>query len=161
MSAKQLNRQDVPPKPGPEIEVIRVDKGPGVAVQIVSNEIWGVWTHWDGRRSRECTGEGLMCVGHSNNWPSRWKGYLHVWCPHRKSYCFLELTPAAAQELNRQKGGLPSLRGCLLRMSRHGNSIRAKINVELTPSVGGGASLIAEQSPEPILRKLWGWKDNG
>jgi len=156
---KKLRRQDVPPRPGPEVEVIRVEKGPGVAVQIVSKKIWGVWTHWDGRRSRECTGEGLLCVGHSNNWPQRWKGYLHVWCPHRKQFCFLECTPAMAGEIIRLCGSDGNLRGMLLRASRHGNSIRAKVNVELTSSHNGGATLPEEQSPETVLRKLWGWEE--
>ena len=156
---RKLRRQDQPPKPGPEVEVIRVEKGPGVAVQVCSRAIWGVWTHWDGRRSRECTSEGPLCYGHQQGWPTRWKGYLYVWCPHRKQFCFLECTPNMAGEIIRLQGGIESLRGLLLRASRHGGSIRAKVNVELVQPAGGAGTLPEEISPEPILRKLWGWEE--
>lgn len=155
---RQLRRQDVPPRPGPEIEVIRVEAGPGVRCQILSPAVWGVWTHWDGARSRECTGDDASCVGHEKGWPTRWKGYLYVWSSAHKSNVFLELTPGAAAEIIRQHGDGSSLRGLLLRLDRHGTSIRAKVSVELTPCVAGVETLPPDLSPEPILRKLWGWR---
>jgi len=155
----ELRRQNEPPKPGPDVEVIRCEGKAGVRVQIVSDSIWGVWTHWDGHRSRECTGEGQECQGHANGWPTRWKGYLYVWCATRKSFCFVELTPAAATEIIRQQGTIPSLRGYLLRLDRTGSSIRCKVAVELTASPAGGCSLPKAISPEPVLRKLWGWRE--
>lgn len=153
-----LRRQDEPPRPGPTHEVIRCEAGVGVRCQILSKTIWGCWTHWDGQRSRECTGEGTDCYGHTSGWPQRWKGYLCVWCGIRRSIIFLELTPASGTEILRQAGHGNSLRGLLLRLDRHGRSIRAKISVELTPCVGDGSDLPEALEPEPVLRRLWGWK---
>lgn len=155
----QLRRQDKPPKPGPEVEVIRCEGGAGVRVQVVSDSIWGVWTHWDGHRSRECTGEDDNCIGHRSKWATRWKGYLHVWCPFRKAFCFLEITPMAAAEILRLLGGSPSMRGMHLRLDRVGGNKRAKIAVELTKGLGDVTILPEPLSPESVLRKLWGWKE--
>jgi len=155
----ELRRQDAPPKPGPDILVIRCEGKAKLCVQVVSEAIWGCWTHWDGRRSRECTGEDSTCTGHSNNWPTRWKGYLYVWCPIRKAFCFLELTPAAATEVERQKINEASLRGCFLRLDRAGQSIRSKILVELSYPNLREVNLPIAMNPEPVLRKLWGWRD--
>ena len=153
-----LRRQDVPPQPGPPCEVIRCGPGPGIRCQILSNAVWGCWTHWDGHRSRECLGEASDCAGHANGWPTRWKGYVSVWCAMRRTVVLLELTPASAGEIIRQAGCDKSLRGLLLRLDRHGSSIRAKIAVELSVSVADIANLPAAMDPEPILRRLWGWK---
>ena len=54
-----LNRQDKPPKPGPRHEVWRIEPPHGFTGQIVSVSLWGVWTHWDGYRTRECTAKVL------------------------------------------------------------------------------------------------------
>lgn len=156
--SSNLRRQDAPPLPGPLHEVIRCEAGPGVRCQILSKTVWGCWTHWDGMRSRECTGEGSECFGHASGWPPRWKGYLSVWCGIRKSIVILELTPASAGEILRQAGPGTSLRGLLLRLDRHGSSIRAKIAVELTASVCDLSNLPEALEPEPVLRRLWGWK---
>jgi hypothetical protein len=157
MKEPKLRRQNDPPKAGPEVEVIRVVPGAGVRGQIISDGIWGCWTHWDGRRSRECTAEGPLCDGHRAGWPQRWKGYIYIYCAVRKACVFLELTPAAGEELIRQNGSSSGLRGRLLRMDRHGASLRAKIIVELTAGLNGLHNLPEEANPEGILRKLWGW----
>lgn len=180
-----LNRQDNPPKPGPRHELWRVEPPNGFAGQIVSEAIWGVWTHWDGYRTRECTAKvvdpadevataeigdssdnesmqapamnGTSCRGHAAKWPLRWKGYLHVWNSIAKSYGFLEITPAAAEELLRQAPKTGSLRGLLLVMKRHGTSIRSKIQVQLSAPAGVSDKLPHPQDPEETLRALWGW----
>jgi len=157
MIESKLRRQDDPPKAGPETEVIRVTPGAGVRGQIISDGIWGCWTHWDGRRSRECTGDLSECEGHRSSWPQRWKGYIYIYCAVRKDCVFLELTPSAGEELIRQNGSSVGLRGKLLRMDRHGKSMRAKIIVELTQGLNGISNLPLERSPESILRTLWGW----
>lgn len=154
-----LRRQDAPPKPGPDILVIRCDQKVGIRCQIVSDGVWGCWTHWDGRRSRECTGEDNSCTGHANQWPTRWKGYLYVWSPAHKAFCFLEITPAAASEIARQQGDAPYLRGWFLRLDRQGASIRCKIVVELSNPNLDTSALPKPLNPEPVLRKLWGWRE--
>jgi len=157
MQSSRLRRQDDPPKAGPEVEVIRVAPGAGVRGQIISDSIWGCWTHWDGRRSRECTGDVNECEGHRAGWSQRWKGYLYIYCATRRECVFLELTPGAAEELLRQNGAPSGMRGRLLRLDRHGKSIRGKIVVELTEGLNGINNLPPERSPETILRTLWGW----
>ena len=70
----------------------------------------------------------------------------------------MELTPASAGEILRLNGSNPSLRGKLLRLDRVNGNKRAKIAVELTSGVSNVGELPVPQSPEPVLRRLWGWK---
>ena len=180
-----LNRQDTPPKPGPAVLVWRVEPGVGFRGQICSESLWGVWTHWDGYRTRECTAKYVhvdekgkpvnkpdesdeeasqknataktSCRGHAANHPLRWKGYLYVWNGVLREYGFLELTPAAAEELLRQAPKDGALRGLLLRVDRAGNSMKSRLVVELTKSATDLTTLPQPQDPEATLRKLWGW----
>lgn len=180
-----LNRQDFPPKPGPKLQLWRIEAGSGFVGQIVSQNLWGVWTHWDGYRSRECTAKKLGvgestdekkavdvevtqsmqapemqhqgCKGHLAKWPLRWKGYLYVWNGQANDFGFLELTPGAATELLRQAPSSGILRGLLLRANRNGKSIRTKCSIELSPSAGGFDKLPPPVDPEDTLRSLWGW----
>ena len=180
-----LNRQNVPPKPGPREEIFRVKPTTGFRGQIISHNLWGVWTHWDGYRTRECTArvvlpdepqptdeeggndvhpsmqappmQGTKCRGHLAKWPLRWKGYLHVYDASTKKFGFLEITPGAAEQLLRQVPSDGNLRGLLLRIDRHGTSIRSKCTVELTRPAGGSDNLPDPADPEETLRALWGW----
>lgn len=182
---KPLNRQNLPPKPGPRLHLWRIEAGPGFRGQIVSCSLFGVWTHWDGHRSRECTatipqpGENTdreidgevaqqismqaptmlseSCIGHKEQWPLRWKGYLFVWNSRAEQFGFLELTPGGATELLRQAPSHGNLRGLLLKAERHGKSIRSKVAIELTQGVGDPNALPAAVDPEDTLRALWGW----
>ena len=156
---RKVFRQDTPPKAGPSHEVVRCDPGCKVWVQVLSERIWGCWTHWDGNRSRECTGEDGGCFGHSQNWPTRWKGYLYAFDPTRKQCVFVEITPAAAEEILRLSPTNGNLRGMVLKMERRTNAKRSGILVELVAPMGDPDKLPKPEDPEPILRKLWGWKD--
>lgn len=155
----EIFRQNTPPKSGPTHDVIRCEAGSRVWVQILSEQIWGCWTHWDGARSRECRGENGGCWGHQQGWPTRWKGYLFGYEPTRKACVFVELTPGAAEEIIRLMPTSGNLRGMVLKMERRSHSKRSTILVELGAPMGDTSKLPAAQDPEPVLRKLWGWAD--
>jgi hypothetical protein len=181
-----LNRQDVPPKPGPAMEIFRVSAGTNFKGTILSESLWGVWTHWDGYRTRECTAkfvyddggenagqvesirdQGIRlldhptgdteCRGHIARWPLRWKAYLYVFNQGLRKCGFIELTPLAGQEILRQAPASKNLRGLHLTVGRSGNGNKTKCWVELTKGVISEAELPKPQDPEDTLRCLWGW----
>jgi len=155
-----LNRSDNPPPRGPKDWVFRVRPGEGFAGQIYSIAVWGVWTHWDGKATRECLKDSRLCPRCKEGAPSRWRGYLHVWNSVAKEEQFLELTGDAVEEIWRQIGKGTSLRGLLLRMRRHGQNIRGCLVVELSAFVGDVDTLPAPRDPEKTLRLLWQWIKN-
>lgn len=181
-----LNRQNIPPKPGPDTEIFRVNQGDGVNVVIASKAIWGVWCHWDGHRTRECTatfiqdavgggpidGEtireqsavslqsdkaGKQCVGHERSWPLRWKGYLYVVKLPQQAYGFLELTPSAGNQILSLAPSGENLRGLYLRVRRQGNGNKTRLVVELTKPGFTVEGLKPDRDPEKVLRSLWNW----
>ena len=181
-----LNRQNAPPKPGPSVEIFRVTAMEQFKGTIVSESLWGVWTHWDGYRTRECTAkfvyddegdhagqietireqglrlldhptDGTDCRGHIARWPLRWKGYLYVWHQGKKKYGFLEVTPHAAGEVMRLAPADQVLRGLQLTVGRSGAGNKTRCWVELTKSVMPLSNLPHAQDPEDTLRCLWGW----
>ena len=101
--------------------------------------------------------QGTKCRGHLAKWPLRWKGYLYVYDGVTKKIGFLEVTPGGAEEILRQAPSHGELRGLLLRMDRHGTSIRSKITVELTSPASVNEFLPEPVDPEETLRALWGW----
>ena len=155
-----LNRQDKPPEPGPEREIVRVSPGNPFSGQILSASLWGCYTHWDGFRTRECTEPVENCAGHQSSLPLRWKGYLHVWDSRHGSFVFLEITPAAAKEILRLAPSNEPLRGLVLGMKRSGSSIKGRLEVSICRGLNLDR-LPKPEDPEPILRKLWGWRRRG
>lgn len=154
---RPLSRRAIAPKPGPEVEIIRVLPGTNFLGQILSPAVWGVDTHWDGYRTRECTQPIESCVGHVNALPLRWKGYLYVYCTVRKQYCFLELTPFADEQIQKFAPKDTTLRGLMLRAWRAGTKMKSRIFCELTKPANFGDPLPPDRDPEAILRRLWGW----
>jgi len=181
-----LNRQDTPPRPGPSEEIFRVKAGSDFVGIILSPSLWGVWTHWDGYRTRECTAkfvytdegegagevetireqgarllnhptDGTSCRGHTAKWPLRWKGYLFVTSQFHKKVGFLEVTPHGAASLLELAPKDGNLRGLCVRMGRAGKGDKTRISVELVRGVFDVDTLPKNQDPEGTLRALWGW----
>jgi hypothetical protein len=149
---RPLNRQDRPPRPGPEIEVLRIKAGATGQCIILSESLWGVWTHWNGRASEPCYSEKKDCSGCKRGYPKRWKGYLHVWDCFARREAFLELTPQSADHVLCQAGA-DSLRGYRFQFQR-GKGDKARLTVTLLPSVQ------LQNMPEPkdpykVLAYLW------
>lgn len=152
-----LRRADAPPEAGPKFWVWRVRPGQGFHGQIISPSVWGVFTHYDGDRTRECYQDTKKCQRCLDGMSSRWRGYLYVWNAHLKTYGFLELTGDACEELWRQVGDKHAMRGRLLEVKRKGANIRGILDVKCYPSAGDASTLPEPIDPEETLRKLWSW----
>jgi hypothetical protein len=151
----QLNRQDRPPKSGPDLWIRRLKKKQWVIVTILCDSIWGVYVHWNGSKTEPCFEDKKKCPGHARQLPLRWKGYLHVWDHERKEECFLELTPLSAEQLLEQLGQLCGMRGSRCRVERMDGD-KARLRVTLLGAGDHHGELPAEKSPLPTLSKLWG-----
>lgn len=153
-----LRRQNTPPKPGPACEILRLNGPERRTFYVLSESVWGVWTHWDSRskRSVPCTGESAAdCEGHKNQMPSRWKGYLCVLDVFRGRVAFLELTPGGAAQLALQTKTNESLRGSVLIGSRTSAGKGSRVRFEVQSYVRDDEILPPARDPEEYLRALW------
>ena len=147
-----------PPEPGPTNLVLRISPKIPFIGQILSSALWGCYTHWDGYRTIECTENPGLCRGCVAQMPQRWKGYLHAWDSLTKKFVYVEFTPASAHQLLNQLPPRGDLRGLILKISRSGATMKGRLSVSVTPALGPTDSLPDGEDPEPVLRKLWGWK---
>lgn len=155
--SEPLRRADDPPEKGPRDWIIRVRPGSGFVGQCISPSIWGVFTHWDGDRTRECLADEKKCQRCIDGQPNRFRAYLYVWDSLAKDYGFLELTGDAVEELWRQAGGKNCLRGLILEVKRRGAGVRGTLIVKASPPAGDPDKLPANKDPEETLRRLWSW----
>jgi hypothetical protein len=153
-----IDRQDRPPKPGPAFEIVRLRASQRIVISCLG-ELWGVYTHWNGRCSEPCFKDHKKCPGHRRGLPRRWKGYLHASNHVNWEEFFLELTPLAASCLLAQCPKQVPLRGQQLEIVR-GKGDRARLAVTVLPSHGPGVQLPKAKDPYPLLAKLWGIDDS-
>jgi len=149
-------RQDIPPKAGPQLPIVRHTRAGQRMFRILSKSLYGIWTHWDGRRSIPCSGENKECYGHVNGMPRRWKGYLHCIDGESKEECFVEITPLAADQLLFQMPVGNSLRGLRLNLTRGPGGQKSRLKVDVLPAVSdNGNTLPEEKDPIMTLGRLW------
>lgn len=157
-----INRANEPPRPGPEMQVVRLKAGQELHATVLSDALWGCYVHWNGSRSEPCYADKKQCPGHKRGLPLRWKGYLHVVDNHRQTECFLELTPLAADQLIAQVGTGEPLRGQRLSMRRmSGDKARLKVTLLAHHTAVSKAELPRAKDPYATLVKLWGIADIG
>jgi hypothetical protein len=151
------------PKPGPQQTVVQLGAGDDIHCVVLSATIWGVSTHWNDRagkhgRSERCTADRGECSGCHAELPSRWKGYLYVYCFLRRKAVFVELTPASAEAIELQMPSNESYRGQGLKLKRGDGGKKTRISVEVLEYRGDLAALPDDRDPEPILETLWNWR---
>jgi hypothetical protein len=156
-SVKPFNRQDTPPRSGPELPVVRLKASGSTMVVILSASLWGIWTHWNGSKTEPCYREKKQCPACKKGLPKRWKGYLHCWDYAKKREIFLELTPTSADQLLSQCGKDVPLRGNRMNVNR-GAGDKARLRLTVLTAVPP-AELPAGRDPEVTLQKLWGLDD--
>lgn len=154
---RQVRREDTPPKSGDRFWIIRVRANQTKEV-VAAGKLWGFWTHWDGKKSIPCTGADKSCYGHERGLPLRWKGF--VWCYdlEKRAYCYVEITPLMAEQINQQLPEGEALRGWWLQFRRgNGDKSRCKVVVERryhTPE-----ALLPDRDPIKTLSDLWDLTD--
>lgn len=154
----QLNRQDQPPRGGPEMWILRLKAKQSRTLAILSVSLWGTWTHWNGQCSEPCFVEKKACSGCKRGLPKRWKGYLHCWDYHEKREVFLELTPMAADAVLVQCGEGAPLRRNRIQMAR-GDGDNTRLKVTILSAVPLDVLLPEPKDPKKTLEKLWGIDD--
>lgn len=152
-----LSRQDEPPRPGPNLPLMRVGANGVVRFLILSSRMFGLWTHWINKKSMPCVEPSSKCEGCKVGACRRWKGYLHAVNMHNRQEGFLELTPIAAQQLLQQAGIASVLRGLQVQVQRGGgDKARMKIDVQYSRPLLSSDPIPEEKSPEVTLNELWG-----
>ncbi len=150
------------PKPGPQHRIIQLDAGEQIDCVILSDNAYGIGTHWNDRagkkgRSEKCTGDPEHCDGCLGKLPCRWKGYLYVYDFTHRRCVFIELTPATSEAIDLQAPPDKPLRGERLRLARGEGGKKTRIKVEVLEYRGDLESLPPDVDPSPILESLWNW----
>jgi hypothetical protein len=156
--AESLVRGAAPPAPHKTLEVFRVTSAESSMFVCCCGSIYGQWVHWFGRRSHECSQDKGNCEGCRNNWPCKWKGYLHVCSGSLMSEGFLEVTATCWALLLQQLPDRQNLRGVRFRLSRTKGGARGRYLVEVLEAKADLGKLPEERDPYPVLRKLWSAK---
>jgi len=147
-----------PPAPTRRMEVFRVTTAETTTFVCCSSAIFGQWVHWFGRRSHECRKDRGDCEGCRNNWPVKWKGYLHVMDPLGRSEGFLEVTATCWTLLVNQLPERQTLRGIRFRISRTKGGAKGRYLVNVLELKATEESLPIERDPLNTLRFLWNAK---
>jgi len=155
---------DAPP-PGPEMDVIRLDKSVQLQVCILSEAIRSVFVHWNQNkgskgRTEPCFREN--CKGCKFHLPRRWKGYIHCHLAKEKKEAFVEVTPGAAEDLALALPNGISLRGLNVILRRQDGK-KARMRVDLMPEflASDPSKLPEEKLPWETLARLWEVPSNG
>lgn len=155
-----LDRQDEPPEPGPEMPIIRLRACQKIHVLFLSPQIWGVNTHWNGEKSCPCMRDHSRCSGCKAHWPRRWKGYLDVIDNGQQRRGFFELTPTSALAIKRIIPLGETLRGVYAWIERlKGDRARLRVEVETWKARAPEDKLPAPMDPFVTLSKLWRLND--
>ena len=100
-----MQASSLPPSGGRsqvKVETFRVAEGARHRVQMLSDAIGGILTHWHGGCSQVCAGDGA-CPPALHRLKSVWKGYtpVQVWEPQRSRWVpwVLEITEALEHDL--------------------------------------------------------------
>lgn len=150
-----LAKDNVPPRPGPSMHILRLRAGERVDAVCLSSVFWGVWTHWAGTHSEPHLRAKERCNGCKRGYPRRWKGYLHIWRQDTSTDCFLEFTPTSADKLLKVTCVGGNLRGVPFKAKRSPGGDKGRLTVEVTGTRKPSEILPPEKDPASTLRVLW------
>ena len=151
-------RGATPPSSTKRMEVFRVTTAETAQFTCCSSAIFGQWVHWFGRRSHECKQDKGECEGCRNNWPVKWKGYLHVTDPIGRNEGFLEVTATCWNLLLQQLTPQQTLRGLRFRLARTKGGAKGRYLVTVLETLATEKDLPSERDPLTTLRFLWNAK---
>lgn len=152
--AQQIHGSPPPPLRG-RMDVVRCTTSERQEFVVISDFPYGQYVHWFGRRSHECTAESGQCAGCTDNWPRRWKAYLHVFLANRRDQAFLEITHEAYAMLEARLPQGETWRGAIIRIHRTKGGPRGRYLVEVMERRELDSALPDARDPIGILRHLW------
>lgn len=155
-----LHRQDTPPSVKALIGIKKVAAAERFTCLVVSTEIHGYWTHWDGQRTVPCLNGPKLCPYHLKLIPARWAGFVHVANPDGTGNNFLELTALAAQTLLDVCRGRQSMRGAIIHVNRKNGKLRSPLEFALVGEFDLNKPFRAPADPLPTLKRIWRMPDD-
>lgn len=145
-----------PPSEPRTIVLVRLKAGDSLTCRILSKQIWGIWTHWDGKKSYPCVLGAGACKGCRTQDPKRWKGFLHVLNVANRREMIIEVTAFAfSQFLDQLTKERENLRGLRVLFERAKGSDNGRLRMSLLASETGFLELPVESAPSWTLMKLW------
>ncbi len=145
-----------PPDPE-QITPLRIIRTPAKGVfksRIISPEIQGALTHYDGRRTIRCPGKDCPICG--KHIMPRWYGYLALWCTRSNATALYEFPAGPFGTFREYIQKYSTLRGAILTAWRKPHRDNGPVFVELEPPGDPSADY-----PEPpivmkVLCRMWG-----
>lgn len=121
---------------------------------ILSEELIGRATHYDGRRTVPC--QKQRCELCTKGLPWRWHGYVALWLIAQQERVILELTAQASQRLVDHHKSLGSLRGFDIMVCRPKGKANSRIQVVLGTKRQPEALLPPCPDVPTIMCYIWG-----
>jgi hypothetical protein len=147
---------DRPPQQDPSLPY-RITRTPATSklrAVILSTQMIGCPTHYDGRRTVPC--EGNQCKLCEAGYAARWHGYVAVWDPAEDERLVLELPAGPAQALADHHDRFHTLRGFDLVAWRPRQKANARIAITLGQVQRPSPAIPAEPDLHTILLRIWG-----
>jgi hypothetical protein len=150
----EIRRDDVPPRPGPELWIRRLKKSQKVVATVLGEHHFGFWLHWNGRTTEPCFTDKKKCPGHLRQLAMKWMAYLHIYDHHKREQCFLELTAPVVEMIWSQMGQIKTLRGQRVEFVR-GEGDKSRMKCTVLISHPDELGLPPARDPIETLSKLW------
>lgn len=156
--AKRPSFNDDVPKLGVEVYVFRMPKERTLTFTAWGDTIRGFDVHWLGDRTAMHFEPAAECEHCLKNLPSKWKGYLHVFCVELRQEVFLEFTKVTANGFKLQVPNSEHLRGCVFQIKR-GKSANSRMDIRMLSPLAPDVVLPPAKDPRPVILKLYGYSE--
>lgn len=135
-------------------ELYRIPKEGIANVIVTSHDMLGARIHFWNSRSQPCTAPN--CTPCEQNHRPRWTGWLFVLAPRTGKQVMLEVTAAAAEEVDRYFREHRTLRGAALAGYRKPKKPNGRLVLQLKKSTTPVETLPKAPDLAPLLLKMWG-----
>lgn len=148
-------RQDNPPKGCHVTPIKKVGDKERFTVLVCSSEVFGIYTHWNEKRTVPCGGTRKLCKLCLKEVARRWAGFVHVCNPDGSGAALLEMTALAAERLLACAEEGLGIRGLIVHVYRERGTKKSPIAVARVGRAPAEQVIPRPIDPEPTLCKLW------
>jgi hypothetical protein len=141
------------------IRLIRTPASGKLQAVILSDDVIGCPTHYDGTRTLPCSKD--KCDACARGLPWRWHGYIGLWIVGTQERVVLELTAAASQRLVEHRKQYKTLRGFDLIACRPRGKPNSRIHVALGAMQRPSSQLPPAPDVQAIMCYIWGYDPSG